>query len=76
MRGEEDQAGNTSDPSMEIPPHARRRVEGSYVLDGETGNTSACAEKRVTVWLLAFHPRKYLRMRGEERTVSIQRERQ
>ena len=45
MRGEEPEYLPRSMPAMELPPHARRRVEMKNVFDNTQGITSACAEK-------------------------------
>ena len=66
VRGEEGPFAGANRPASEIPPRARRRV---YLFDSTShsiGNTSACAEKRVTLAVLWMRLRKYLRVRGEE----------
>ncbi|EEI64041.1 hypothetical protein HMPREF0293_0486 [Corynebacterium glucuronolyticum ATCC 51866] len=66
MRGEEMVGPNVGVRSVEIPPHARRRVDSFTILPLNNGNTSACAEKSPTFALRGYRGRKYLRMRGEE----------
>ena len=68
MRGEERFPTATSDPTMELPPHARRRGCAYVETWRALGITSACAEKRWRrrdCWSVKWN---YLRMRGEERT--------
>ena len=66
MRGEECKLLGKSRSSVELPPHARRRVHGPSSRRAYTGITSACAEKSFHA-LLYTEPRgNYLRMRGEE----------
>ena len=68
MRGEEGEVFFEQDLDAEIPPHARRRG-GFFGSWGRcVGNTSACAEKRMTRQRPRGRCRKYLRMRGEETT--------
>ena len=65
-RGEEGYGTTFDDVSLEIPPHARRRVgHGCHEL-GLIGNTSARAEKRRGRPGGARRTGKYLRTRGEE----------
>ena len=50
----------------EIPPRARRRVDGVLAVGVDYGNTSACAEKSSVRAGPAVPAGKYLRVRGEE----------
>ena len=54
--------------ASEIPPRARRRGLVMLPPRGRRGNTSACAEKSRVGAVGVEHPRKYLRVRGEERS--------
>ena len=66
MRGEEAPLANFSSLSGEIPPRARRRARHYNQSVINTGNTSACAEKRGIPRQLNRWLWKYLRVRGEE----------
>ena len=66
VRGEEETEPHGLEPNTEIPPRARRRAIRTLTQIGNTGNTSACAEKRVRRPPPCQQRRKYLRVRGEE----------
>ena len=66
VRGEEPYAHLLTRAFSEIPPRARRRADPSKRARCGRGNTSACAEKRGAVPVLAVTFWKYLRVRGEE----------
>ena len=65
MRGEYYQQIFLIDPSMELPPRARRILQVCVVLGFQLGTTSACAENTNTIAHNQRHPRNYLRVRGE-----------
>ncbi|VFB06055.1 Uncharacterised protein [Corynebacterium striatum] len=67
VRGEERAGLSQLADALEIPPRARRRVKGRFGVHLHQGNTSACAEKRMTAPTGTEYFRKYLRVRGEER---------
>ena len=70
MRGEEAGRPRSSFPRMELPPHARRR-EPAFAVDVDfAGITSACAEKSGRKRLNNRDCGNYLRMRGEERSLT------
>ena len=50
---------------LELPPHARRILRGSYRGHPTTGTTSACAENTTPRHSQSDSIRNYLRMRGE-----------
>ena len=66
MRGEEPEYLPRSMPAMELPPHARRRVDVNGTGESAGGITSACAEKSGHCSGCSCDDWNYLRMRGEE----------
>ena len=70
MRGEEHNAIGRQIGGTELPPHARRRGDGFKATLGNAGITSACAEKRLCVRRVDERDRNYLRMRGEETSLT------
>ena len=66
VRGEELSAHTQKRPISEIPPRARRRVDGVVGVCDAAGNTSACAEKSRRGVCRVQIQWKYLRVRGEE----------
>ena len=70
VRGEEHAATSWRVIHSEIPPRARRRAATDDTPPRLIGNTSACAEKRRGTPRWASRRWKYLRVRGEEPTMS------
>ena len=68
VRGEETLPPLMAPLPAEIPPRARRKVEGWKRAARPGGNTSACAEKSPVVARQRRQEWKYLRVRGEEST--------
>ena len=66
MRGEENFQPVRILFYVELPPHARRRVDVNGTGESAGGITSACAEKSACRAVCGEHKRNYLRMRGEE----------
>ena len=65
MRGEYPSPLYMRPASLELPPHARRILRGSYRGHPTTGTTSACAENTTPRHSQSDSIRNYLRMRGE-----------
>ena len=72
MRGEESLSYQNTAARMELPPHARRRVDLVPQWNIGVGITSACAEKSGAASFACMAARNYLRMRGEEGVVLAQ----
>ena len=66
MRGEDPRLTTRAGRLREIPPRARRRLDGDAVLACDLGNTSACAEKTSDHARRVNGHWKYLRVRGED----------
>ncbi len=66
MRGEEFNSLCLFQHGLELPPHARRRVDHRRPFLLRVGITSACAEKRNNRAVRGKNRGNYLRMRGEE----------
>ena len=71
VRGEELSPSCASTQPWEIPPRARGRVSGSFLISFLAGNTPACAGKSDRREAPAGRPRKYPRVRGEEASYGI-----
>ena len=73
MRGEESGHILAFLPVSELPPHARRRAHFISTMHTQLGITSACAEKRPNPPRPGAPNRNYLRMRGEEGVLRLDR---
>ena len=65
VRGEYCAAVIAAPQLMELPPRARRIRTAADVSPGDVGTTSACAENTPPIAPIRYHPRNYLRVRGE-----------
>ena len=65
MRGEYPSGPNPRYYNLELPPHARRILQGMVGEVEDSGTTSACAENTLWLRVRGVWPGNYLRMRGE-----------
>ena len=72
VRGEEGLKPSTLKRGVEIPPRARGRVEPATSFTTSLGNTPACAGKSELSVPQQTAPRKYPRVRGEEKVDTFQ----
>ena len=65
VRGEYIPVEHNTNLLVELPPRARRILQGYGMLVSEIGTTSACAENTGKEVRIMSSPRNYLRVRGE-----------
>ena len=73
VRGEYHASKISSSSSKELPPRARRILEGGDRHDPDWGTTSACAENTPKRSCGRNHHRNYLRVRGEYNYAPVSR---